>query len=396
MSKLEQDLQKELQQIKKQGLWREIKALRFVTPVMAIDQVGRKYLVFSSNNYLGLTHAPEVIAAVKAATEFGTSSTGSRLTTGCHFEANALEKAIAKFKHTESALLFNTGYMTNLGVIYGLLKQNDVVFSDELNHASIIDGCRISKAVVKVYKHSDMTDLERALENNQVLGQSYIITDGVFSMDGDIANLPELVKLAKKYSACLYVDDAHAVGVIGDDGSGTAAYYGLEGQVDLQVGTLSKALGSEGGYVAGKKVFIDYLINKSRPFIFSTALSPGSIAAANAALILLGNNPKRYLNKLQSNTKLMRTLLADTGVNVTAGETPIIPIILGEAKLAARFAQRLQEEGILVSAIRPPTVRTGLSRIRLTVTAAHSEAEIRFTAAKIAAIWQELKEGADK
>lgn len=395
MSKLEQVLQNKLQLIEEHGLWRQIRPLRFITPVRAISETGKEYLVFSSNNYLGLTHAPEVIAAAKEAAKFGTGSTGSPLTTGRHFEGNRLEKALAAFKHTESALIFNTGYMTNLGVIYGLVEKNDVIFSDELNHASIIDGCRISKAVVKVYKHSDMQNLQELLEKDTTTGQRYIITDGVFSMDGDIAKLPELVKLAKQYGACLYVDDAHAVGVLGMDGSGTAAHYGLQGQVDLQVGTLSKALASEGGYVAGKRVYIEYLINKSRPFIFSTALSPASMAAAKAALELLIGEKDLYLHKLKSNTELMRSLLVQYDVNIIAGETPIIPIMLGDAKLTTKFAQRLEKKGILVAAIRPTTVPIGQSRLRLTITAAHSEEDIRLTAAAIGKIWQEIQEGYD-
>ena len=393
MLSLEQDLQKEMQLIEEHGLLRQLKPLRFITPVNAINQDGKKFLVFSSNNYLGLTHAPEVIAAAAEAAKFGTSSTGSPLTTGRHFEGETLERALADFKHTESALIFNTGYMTNLGVIYGLVKQNDIIFSDELNHASIIDGCRISKAAVKVYKHADMKHLAELLEKNTTAGHRYIITDGVFSMDGDIANLPELVKLAKKHEACLYVDDAHAVGVLGSDGGGTASYYGLQGQVDLQVGTLSKALASEGGYVAGKKVYIDYLLNKSRPFIFSTALSPVSMAAAKAALDLLLSKKELYLHKLKSNADLMRNLLIKYKVDIIAGETPIIPILVGDAKLTTKFAHKLEEQGILVSAIRPPTVQQGQSRLRLTVTAAHSVEDITLAARVIGEIWQEFKEG---
>lgn len=395
MLKLEQSLQNKMQLIEEHGLWRKLTPLRFITPVRAIGATGKEYLVFSSNNYLGLTHAPEVIAAAKTATDFGTGSTGSPLTTGRHFEGNALEKALARFKHTESALIFNTGYMTNLGVIYGLIGKDDVIFSDELNHASIIDGCRISKAAVRIYKHSDMNNLQELLEKETTAGQRYIITDGVFSMDGDIANLPVLVVLAQKYEACLYVDDAHAVGVLGADGSGTAAYYGLQGQVDLQIGTLSKALASEGGYVAGKKVYIDYLVNKSRPFIFSTAISPASMAAAKTALDLLIGNKDLYLNKLRRNTELMRKLLKQQGVNIIAGETPIIPILLGEAQLTTKFALKLEEQGILVSAIRPPTVPVGQSRLRLTVTAAHNEDEISLTAALIGKIWKKIQEGSD-
>lgn len=391
MNKLEQRLQGELAAIKAAGLERSIKTLRFIDAAKAVDEKGKEYLVLASNNYLGLTHAPEVVAAAQQANVYGTGSSGSRLTTGCHFEAKALEVALAKFKHTEAALIFNAGYMTNLGVLYGLVKKDDIVFSDELNHASIIDGCKIARAKVVVYKHADMKDLEKLLQEHTGTGAIYIVTDGVFSMDGDIAPLPELVRLGKQYEACLIVDDAHAVGVIGADGSGTAAYYGLQGQIDLQIGTLSKALAAEGGYVAGKKIYIDYLINKSRPFIFSTALGPAPVAAAHAALDLLVNNKVSYLDKLWQNALLMRKLLLIGGLEIVTGETPIIPIMVGEAALATEFAERLSEEGILVSAIRPPTVPKGESRLRLTVTAAHSEEQLRVAAKIIIATWQELK-----
>lgn len=391
MSKLEQSLRQELREIETQGLTRKIKDLRFLDAVRAIDSSGQEYLVFSSNNYLGLTHAPEVIAAAQRANENGTGSSGSRLTTGGHFEANKLEADLAEFKHTESALIFNTGYMTNLGVLYGLVKPADVVFSDELNHASIIDGCKIAKAKVKVYKHADAEDLERLLAEDETEGNRFIITDGVFSMDGDIAPLPQLVKLAESYDACLIVDDAHGVGVIGADGSGTAAYYGLQGKIDLQIGTLSKALAAEGGYVAGKKIFIDYLINKSRPFIFSTALGPAPVAAATAALNLLQRDKEIYLQKLWLNAKLMRELLTAAGLPVVPGETPIIPVMVGSADLTSEFARKLSEQGILVSGIRPPTVPQGESRLRVTVTAAHSREQLEKAAEAIIKTWRELK-----
>ncbi|MEG1159558.1 MAG: 8-amino-7-oxononanoate synthase [Acidaminococcaceae bacterium] len=390
MSKLEASLAGELAQLQAQGLARSIKDLRFVNAATAVDATGKEYVVFASNNYLGLTHAPEVIAAAQEATRYGTGSGGSRLTTGGHFEVRELETALAEFKHTESALVFNTGYMTNLGVLYALVRPGDVVFSDALNHASIIDGCRIARAQVRIYPHGDMAALEQLLAAEHTTGFRYLVTDGVFSMDGDIAPLPELVALAAQYEACLIVDDAHAVGVIGTDGSGTAAFYGLQGQVDLQVGTLSKALAAEGGYVAGKKVFIDYLINKSRPFIFSTALSPAPVAAARAALELLQTKPRVYLDKLWFNAKLMRKLLVAGGLEVIPGETPIIPIMVGSAALTTVFADRLAAQGILVSGIRPPTVPQGASRLRLTVTAAHSEAQLRRAAKLVLSVWQEL------
>lgn len=394
---LEQRIAEALTYVRQVGLERKITDLHFVNPAQALDRDGKTYLVLASNNYLGLTHAPEVIAAARdAAWKFGTGSSGSRLTTGGTFTAGTLEKRLAEFKHSESALVFNTGYITNLGVLYGLLQAGDVVFSDELNHASIIDGCRISRCRVVVYKHNDMADLRRLLETENVAGQRFIVTDGVFSMDGDIADLPALAALKKRFDACLIVDDAHGVGVIGGDGSGTAAHYCLPGIIDLQIGTLSKALAAEGGYVAGKKIIVDYLINKSRPFIFSTALAPATLAAANAALLLLQTQPQKYLNPLWANTKLMRQLLAEAGLTVIEGSTPIIPVLIGDAGLTMQFADRLKSKGILVSGIRPPTVPQGESRLRITVTAAHSEEQLHEAAKIITDIWQDLKRCKEK
>jgi glycine C-acetyltransferase len=340
-----------------------------------------------------------VIKAAQEASIYGTGSTGSRLTTGASFEARELENNISEFKNVESTLIFNTGYMTNLGVIYALTKENDVIFSDQLNHASIIDGTRISKAKVRVYKHKDTEDLERLIKiefeesNNAKNSNFFIVSDGVFSMDGDIAPLPELVEIANKYNCTLIIDEAHATGVIGKTGKGTVEYYkdktgiDLTESVDLQIGTLSKALASEGGFVCGKQVYIDYLINKSRPFIFSTALSPATIASANAALNLLKENSEEYLSSLNENTRLMRKLLCDAGLNIVDGETPIIPIIIGPADLANRFSKELEKEGILVSSIRPPSVPKDMSRLRLTVIATHTKEEIEYTAQKIIEIW---------
>ena len=398
--KLEKELQKELEELENNDLTRTVDDLRFISSTKAIDKNNKEYLVFGTNNYLGLTHHPQVIKASMEANEYGTGSTGSRLTTGASFEARELENNISEFKNVESTLIFNTGYMTNLGVIYALTKENDVIFSDQLNHASIIDGTRISKAKVRVYKHKDTKDLENLIldeieSNND--GNLFIVSDGVFSMDGDIAPLPELVEIANKYSCTLIIDEAHATGVIGKTGKGTVEYYkdktgiDLTESVDLQIGTLSKALASEGGFVCGKQVYIDYLINKSRPFIFSTALSPATIASANAALNLLKENSEEYLNNLNENTRLMRKLLCDAGLNIVDGETPIIPIIIGPADLANKISKELEKEGILVSSIRPPSVPKDMSRLRLTVIATHTKEEIEYTAQKIIEIWNILK-----
>ena len=399
---LESQLNEELEELKNNDLERTVDDLRFINSTKAIDSEGKEFIVFGTNNYLGLTHHPDVIKAAQEASIYGTGSTGSRLTTGASFEARELENNISEFKNVESTLIFNTGYMTNLGVIYALTKENDVIFSDQLNHASIIDGTRISKAKVKVYKHKDTKDLENLIldeieSNND--GNLFIVSDGVFSMDGDIAPLPELVEIANKYSCTLIIDEAHATGVIGKTGKGTVEYYkdktgiDLTESVDLQIGTLSKALASEGGFVCGKQVYIDYLINKSRPFIFSTALSPSTIASANTALNLLKENSKEYLDNLNKNTRIMRKLLVDGGLNVIDGETPIIPIIIGPADLANRFSNQLKEEGILVSAIRPPSVPKDMSRLRLTIMASHTKEEIEFTAKAIIKIWKNIKKG---
>jgi len=396
---LESQLNEELEELKNNDLERTVDDLRFISSTKAIDRKGKEFIVFGTNNYLGLTHHGDVIKAAQEASIYGTGSTGSRLTTGASFEARELENNISEFKNVESTLIFNTGYMTNLGVIYALTKENDVIFSDQLNHASIIDGTRISKAKVKVYKHKDTKDLENLIldeieSNND--GNLFIVSDGVFSMDGDIAPLPELVEIANKYSCTLIIDEAHATGVIGKTGKGTVEYYkdktgiDLTESVDLQIGTLSKALASEGGFVCGKQVYIDYLINKSRPFIFSTAISPSTIASANAALNLLKENSEKYLNDLNSNTRLMRELLTNAGLNIVDGETPIIPIIIGPAELANKISKELKKEGILVSSIRPPSVPKDMSRLRLTVIATHTKDEIEYTAQKIIEIWNIL------
>lgn len=396
---LESQLNEELEELKNNDLERTVDDLRFISSTKAIDKESKEFLVFGTNNYLGLTHHGDVIKAAQETSEYGTGSTGSRLTTGASFEARELENNISEFKNVEATLIFNTGYMTNLGVIYALTKENDVIFSDQLNHASIIDGTRISKAKVKVYKHKDTKDLENLILDeieSKKDSNLFIVSDGVFSMDGDIAPLPELVEIADKYNCTLIIDEAHATGVIGKTGKGTVEYYkdktgiDLTDSVDLQIGTLSKALASEGGFVCGKQVYIDYLINKSRPFIFSTALSPATIASANAALNLLKENSEKYLNDLNSNTSLIRELLTNAGLNIVDGETPIIPIIIGPAELANKISKELEKEGILVSSIRPPSVPKGESRLRLTVMATHTKEEIEYTATKIIEIWNIL------
>lgn len=364
-----------LEGIRAAGQFRRISDLRLVSASRGVDRAGKEFLVFNSNDYLGMTHEPEVIEASRAALQWGTGSGGARLTSGASFEMSDLEEALARFKHKEAALIFNTGYMTNLGVLYALAGPQDVIFSDSLNHASIVDGCRISRSSVMVYGHSDMADLSRKLEETPCSGQRFIVTDGVFSMDGDVA-LPDLVRLKKKYGACLIVDDAHATGAIGKTGHGTAEYWGMDG-IDIQVGTLSKALGAEGGFAAVSREIIDFLRNRSRPFIFSTAIGPATAAAALRALELLEAELDRYVGRLRRNTALMRRLLTEAGLPVLPGDTPILPIVMGGEEETVAYAAACREAGLLLSAIRPPSVPKGTSRIRLTVTAAHTEEEIR-------------------
>ena len=380
-------LEESLNIIKENNLWRT------TIPYQQIDGnyvmlEGKKCLMLAANNYLGLTHNAKVQQASIAAVElYGTGSSGARLTTGNYPLYDELEKTIAEFKGTEGALVFNTGYMANVGVISALGRKNDVIFSDELNHASIIDGCRLAKAETKVYKHSDMTDLEKLLKNTSCEGVKWIVTDGVFSMDGDIAPLDEIVALAQKYDAEIIVDDAHATGVIGN-GKGTAHHFGFSKEVAVQIGTLSKAVGSEGGFVAGSQILIDYLRNVARSFIFSTALAPAVVGAGVMALKQI-QSESNLVNKIRENSLFMRDCLEKFGIEVIAGETPIIPIIIGDASKTLAVKEACQNNGIILSAIRPPTVPMGTSRLRLTVMATHEQDDLKRAAKTIADIIKE-------
>ena len=336
----------------------------------------KEFLMMASNNYLGLTFDPRVIeGAVKGAQQYGTGSGGSRLVSGTFPLFRELENALAKFKNTEKALVFNTGYMANVGTISAIADKNTIIFSDALNHASIIDGCRLSKASIKAYSHCDVEELKFLLKQADHGTRKLIVTDGVFSMDGDIAPLDKLYELSREYNAMLMVDDAHATGTIGN-GHGTAAYFGLEREIDIQLGTLSKSLGSVGGYVAANSTIVDYLVNTSRSFIFSTALSPSDIGAALSALHIIDSDPS-VLERLQDNVGYMSDRLHSMGIYAT-DDTPIFPILIGKNEDTLAVSNYLYEAGIIGTAIRPPTVPVGESRIRLTVTAAHSKAQIDY------------------
>ena len=355
-----------------------LRTLREYCPIDAVrvKRDDKEYLMMASNNYLGLTFDSRVIeGALKGAQQYGTGSGGSRLVSGTFPLFIELERSLAKFKNTEKALVFNTGYMANVGTISAVADKNTIIFSDALNHASIIDGCRLSRGAVKAYSHCDVDELKYLLKQVDRNVRKLIVTDGVFSMDGDIAPLDKLYELSRDYNALLMVDDAHATGTIGN-GHGTAAYFNLEKEIDIQLGTLSKSLGSVGGYVAANSTIIDYLVNTSRSFIFSTALSPADIGAALAALQVLETD-RSVLGRLQENVNYMADQLTSLGINAT-NETPIFPILIGRNDDTLAVSDYLYESGIIGTAIRPPTVPIGESRIRLTVTAAHNREQIDY------------------
>jgi len=345
---------------------------------------GQQYLLFCSNNYLGLANHPLLIeAACRATRDYGVGSGASRLVSGSMSLHHQLEERIAAFKGTEAALVFNTGYAANNGIIQGLLDKGDTVFSDSLNHASIIDGCRLSGARIKVYPHNDIHTLEELLkrEAKQRQGRWLIVTDGVFSMDGDIAPLNELVRLKQQFDAWLMVDDAHGGAVLGATGRGTAEKLGCLEQIDLQMGTFGKAFGSFGAYLAARREVIDTLINRSRSFIFSTSLPPGVLAANLAAVELVeGEEGVRRRTRLEANRQLFSELLITAGFDLCGSKTQIVPVLIGGPEATMRAAAELLARGIFLSGIRPPTVAPGTCRLRATLMADHTPTEVRQTA----------------
>ncbi|MCG2728391.1 MAG: 8-amino-7-oxononanoate synthase [Candidatus Methanoperedenaceae archaeon] len=370
----------ELANIKSKGLYRELNTIEGAQ-APSIMKNGRELILLSSNNYLGLTSHPKVKkAAIDAVEEYGTGAGGARLTTGNTELHTNLEEKIAQFKDTESALVFSTGYMANVGAISALMKKGDLILSDELNHASIIDGCRLSGAKVKVYPHMDISSIEKTLRTSKH-GKKLIVTDGIFSMDGDIAPLREIVELAKNFDAMVMVDDAHATGVLGKHCRGTADYFNVE--VDINMGTLSKALASMGGYIAGSNELIDYLRNRARSFIFSTALPPPAAAAAIAAIECIKD--EKPAKKLWRNVKIYRKGLLDLGFSIKS-ETQIIPLLTGDAKTTTEAAAELEKLGVYALGIRPPTVPAGKGRIRTSLMATHSEQDLKIALDAIGAI----------
>ena len=350
---------------------------------------GAEVLLLCSNNYLGLADHPRVReAAGEAAERFGAGAGASRLISGSMSLHRRLEQRLAAFKGTESALLYGSGYLANIGVVSALAREGDVVFSDALNHASIIDGCRLSRADTFVYRHRDTEHLEWGLREAGERARM-IVTDGVFSMDGDVAPLGELNELAKRHRCMLVVDEAHGTGAIGPGGRGAVAAAGLGGEVDVIVGTLGKALGGYGAYVCASRPLVELLVNTSRPFIFSTAPPPPSVGAALAALATLESRPF-LVEQLRRNAAVLREALTARGLRLSGSRTQIVPVIVGDARRAMALCERSLEGRVFAQAIRPPTVPAGTSRLRLTVMANHAAEDLRRAAAVIGAAAGEL------
>ncbi|MGN6258267.1 MAG: 8-amino-7-oxononanoate synthase [Solirubrobacterales bacterium] len=382
------DVAKRLEELEELGLYRQLRLIEGPQgPRVTLD--GRPVLLLCSNNYLGLAERTEVReAAAAAAMRWGAGSGASRLISGSMEPHRQLEERLAAFKGYESALLFGSGYLANTGVIAALAGKGEVIFSDELNHASIVDGCRLSRAETFVYRHGDLEHLAWALYHQR--GRpALIVTDGVFSMDGDVAPLPELLELARRHGARLMVDEAHATGAVGPGGRGSVAAAGLSGEVDVVVGTLGKALGSYGAYVCASAETIDFLVNAARPFIFSTAPPPPAIAAALAALQLLEAEPE-LVERLQANARLLRTGLAAEGLGVGAAKTQVVPVHVGEAAVAMDLCEAALKRGVFAQGIRPPTVPEGSCRLRCTVMATHTAEELTEAARQIGAAAREI------
>ena len=369
------DLQDRLDELAELGLYRRMRMVSGPQgPRVVLD--GKPVLLLCSNNYLGLADHPRVReAAADAAMRWGAGAGASRLVSGNMTMHRRLEERLAAFKGTQSALLFGSGYLANLGVVPALARKGEIVFSDELNHASIIDGCRLAGAETFVYRHADVEHLAWGLRNADGRA-ALIVTDGVFSMDGDVAPLEDIVALARRHDVRVMVDDAHGTGTRGPGGRGAVAEAGLEGEVDVVVGTLGKALGSYGAFVACDHVMARYLVNSARPLIFSTGLPPAAVAAAMAALELLQEQPRR-VERLADNSDTLRDELAREGFDVSGSETQIVPLIVGDAGLAMQICEAALEQGVFAQAIRPPTVPEGTSRLRLAVMASHTRSELR-------------------
>ena len=352
---------------------------------------GRDVINLASNNYLGLANHPRVNeAASRAAAELGAGSGAVRTIAGQMTMHRELETRFAAFKHADAALMFQSGFTSNAGTVAAILTKDDVIVSDRLNHASIIDGARLSRAEIAVFEHRDADHADRLLVETAKPGRrQLLISDGVFSMDGDIAPLPDLVEVAERRGAVMMVDDAHATGVLGPGGAGSVEHFGLRGRVDVQVGTLSKAIGVLGGFIAGPPHLVEWLENRGRPYLFSTSAPPAVVAACIAALDVIGEEPDR-LARLWSNTELLKNGLRELGFDTGASETPITPVITGDEERTQVFARRLFDEGVFCPAIVFPTVGRGAARVRAIVSADHTEDDLREALAVFATVGSEV------
>jgi len=371
-----QYLSDELQKLREQNLYQKLRILETEQlPVCNFD--GQEVINLSSNNYLGLTTHPKLKErAVRAVEEFGVGSGAVRTIAGTMALHMELEEKIATFKHVEASVVFQSGFTANAGTVQAILGREDVIVSDELNHASIIDGCRLSRAEIKVFPHKDVEACEQILKEIQDRKcRKLLITDGVFSMDGDITPLPQLVELAEKYGCIMMIDDAHSSGVLGRSGRGTVDHFDLHGRVDIQVGTLSKAIGALGGYVCSHRETIEYLYQRARPFLFSTSHPPSVAATCIAAFEVLEEEPQ-LIEELWSNTDFFKEGLKKLGFNTGMSETPITPVIVGDAALAHQFSRELFQAGVFAQGIGYPTVPHGKARIRTIVTATHTREEL--------------------
>ncbi|WP_328754081.1 8-amino-7-oxononanoate synthase [Geomesophilobacter sediminis] len=380
----------ELDALAAEGLYRRMRLIAGAQG-SRVQLDGKEVLLLCSNNYLGLASHPALKAASAAALEQGTGSGAARLVSGNMELHEQLEERLAAFKGTERALLFNTGYAANTGIISALVGRGDTVFSDRLNHASIVDGALLSRATFVRYPHCDTAALEKLLSEKRGKGRCLIVTDGVFSMDGDIAPLAALVGLARRFDALLMVDDAHGSGVLGATGRGSGELCGVTGGIDVQMGTLGKGFGSFGAYAAASAEICDYLVNKARSFIFSTSLPPAVLAASLAAIEVVDSaEGARLRDQLARNAVLFKTRLEQAGFDTMGSQTQIIPVFVGPAETTMEFSQLLLEEGIFVQGIRPPTVPAGSCRLRCTLMATHTEEEIAEAAEKIISVGKAL------
>ncbi len=382
-------LQDEIAALKEQGLYFKVRVLQSEqAPVALID--GREVVNLASNNYLGLTTHPKLkAAAVEATRRFGVGSGAVRTIVGTMTLHEELERRLAEFKHTEACIVFQSGFTANTGVIPALVGEGDVIVSDELNHASIIDGCRLTRAERKVYRHKDVADLARVLQGSQGARRLLVVTDGVFSMDGDVAPLDKIVEVCEPYNAIVMVDDAHASGVLGRNGRGTVDHFNLHGRVHVQVGTLSKAIGALGGYVAGSASLKEWLVQRGRPYLFSTSHPPAIAATCIAALEVLRDEPQ-LIDRLWDNTRYFKRELSRLGFDTGASETPITPVIVGQSSLAMRMSAQLFEEGVFAQGIGFPTVARDKARIRTIVTAVHTREHLDRALAAFRKVGKEL------